>query len=439
MRIAYLVGRYPAITHTFILREVQQLRRHGIEIDTYSVWRTSEHDLLAQADRDEHARTYALLPPDRRDYLRAHLRAALGDPGGYVRTCARALRLSTHGLRGRLLGLSWFVEAVVVKRHCELRGTRHVHVHLNGTAPAVGLLVAHLGNRGDGPGPWSFSMTVHGSKEFFDVARERLARKVRAARFVVCISDFTRSQLMALVEEHHWPKLHVVHCGVDTDRFAPPDRGRGVDIERPAPPSGERAGEAQPVHGDRVRVLTVGRLDNMKGVAVLIEAAADLRRRGIDVSLTIVGDGPRRDYLQRLAERLGVGDHVAWPGAVGQDEIRDHYHAADVFCLPSFAEGIPVVLMEAMSTGLPVIANRITGIPELIEHDVGGLLVRPGRLDQLVSALERLARDPDLRAAMGRAGREKVCSEFDSTRVGGALAELFVRELEPRPALSTGA
>jgi glycosyltransferase involved in cell wall biosynthesis len=284
-------------------------------------------------------------------------------------------------------------------------------VHLDGTAPAVGLLVAHLGNGGADAGPWSFSMTVHGSKEFFDVARQGLARKVGAARFVVCISDFTRSQLMALVDDTHWPRLRVVHCGIDPEHFAPPEEGRPGD--------------------GPLRILTVGRLDNMKGVAILVDAIGELRRRGIAVALTVVGDGPQREHLQRLAERNAVGEAVTWAGAVGQDAIRAHYHAADVFCLPSFAEGIPVVLMEAMSTGLPVVANGITGIPELVEHEVSGLLVRPGRTDLLVGALERLAADGDLRARMGEAGREKVRSEFASRDVGAALGELFAAELAP--------
>jgi len=412
MRIAYLVGRYPAVTHTFILREIQQLRRQGFEIETFSVWRASDQDLLTALDRAEHARTYALLPPRPADYLRCHLLTALRTPRRYARTLARALRLSAHGLRGRLLGLSWFLEAVVVQRRCQRRGIRHVHVHLDGTAPAVGLLVAYLGNGGPDGGPWSFSMTVHGSKEFFDVARQRLARKVRAARFVVCISDFTRSQLMALVDATHWPRLHVVHCGIDPEHFAPPEGGRARD--------------------GAMRILTVGRLDNMKGVAILVEAVGELARRGVAVTLTVVGDGPQREQLQRMAQRASVGEHVTWAGAVGQDAIRAHYHAADVFCLPSFAEGIPVVLMEAMSTGLPVVANQITGIPELVEDEVSGLLVRPGRTDLLVDALQRLAGDGDLQAQMGRAGREKVRREFTSGAVGHDLGELFDEELRPR-------
>jgi colanic acid/amylovoran biosynthesis glycosyltransferase len=412
MRIAYLIGHYPAVTHTFIQREIEQIRRQGFEIETYSVWRATEDQLLTGVDRDEHGRTYHLLPPRAADYLTSHARAALRAPRRYVKTLSRAMRLSAHGSRGRLLGLSWFLEAVVVQHRCDRQRIRHVHVHLDGTAPAVGLLVAYLGNGGADTGPWSFSMTVHGSKEFFDVARQGLARKVRAARFVVCVSDFTRSQLMALVDDAHWSKLHVVHCGIDPEQFAPPQTAR------PA--------------ADPARILTVGRLDNMKGVAILIEAMAELRRRGAQVELTVVGEGPQREHLQRLAKRRDVGQHITWTGPVGQDGIRAHYHEADIFCLPSFAEGIPVVLMEAMSTGLPVVANQITGIPELVVNEVSGLLVRPGRTDLLVDALGRLAQDAALRSRMGEAGRETVRREFESQAVGVQLAGLFTAEVRSR-------
>jgi glycosyltransferase involved in cell wall biosynthesis len=151
----------------------------------------------------------------------------------------------------------------------------------------------------------------------------------------------------------------------------------------------------------------------------------------LPVELTVVGEGPHRNHLQRLAKCAGVGEQITWTGSVGQDGIRADYHAADIFCLPSFAEGIPVVLMEAMSTGLPVVANHITGIPELVVNEVSGLLVRPGRADLLVAALETLAEDGDLRSRMGQAGREKVLREFHSRTVGRELGELFTAELGP--------
>jgi colanic acid/amylovoran biosynthesis glycosyltransferase len=405
MRVAYLIGRYPAISHTFILREIQTLRDLGVEVETFSIWRTDAAELLSQADRDEAARTTALLPPRPLQLL-----AALGA----VALRARALRplvreaaaLSRPGWRSRLLAASWIVEALLVWHACRRGGIRHVHAHLGGTAPAVALLVAALGVAVDGEGAWSWSQTVHGSTEFYDVVRERLAVKVRRATFVAAISDFTRSQLLGLVDEEHWEKVHVVHCGVDPSVFTP---------------AGERS------HDDTLRVLCVGRLTRMKGIAILLEALRLLHDRGVRVQATIVGEGPKRADYERIAAEKGLDDAVTFTGAVGQDTIRAQFEAADVFCLPTFAEGVPVVLMEAMAMGKPVVATHIMGIPELVEDGVSGRLVSPARPDLLADALAQLAGDAPLRERMGKAGRRKVLAEFDVTRDAVRLHELLVR------------
>lgn len=131
------------------------------------------------------------------------------------------------------------------------------------------------------------------------------------------------------------------------------------------------------------------------------------------VRLTLVGDGPRRDELEALAGRLGVADRVRFTGSIGHDDILPMFRSADVFCLPSFSEGVPVVLMEAMAHSVPVVTTRIMGIPELVEDGLSGLLVAPGRVDVLVEALIRLVRDADLRQQLGARGRDKVLAEFD--------------------------
>jgi colanic acid/amylovoran biosynthesis glycosyltransferase len=393
------------VSHTFILREVQGLRRLGLEVDAFSIWRTRRENLLAEADCAEHERTYAVLPPRPAALLSAHAAAAAA-PVAYLACLVAALRLGAPGLRGKLLGLSWFVEAMVLWRECRRRGISHVHAHLNGTAPAVALLVARFGRRAaPRGGRFTWSLTVHGPTEFYDVQTERLAAKLHEADFVVAISDFAKSQLMVHLDERHWPKLEVVHCGVPVREFAVPERA--------------------PLEGRPARILTVGRLAPQKGQAVLIEAVALLRRSGREVELTIVGDGPKRAGLEERARELGVADRVRFAGAVGQDEIRRHYAAADVFCLSSFAEGVPVVLMEAMATGLPVVAPRIMGIGELVEDGVGGLLVRPARPDRLAAALERLLADPGLRARLGAGGRRRVEEEFEIDEVARELGAVF--------------
>jgi colanic acid/amylovoran biosynthesis glycosyltransferase len=403
VRIAYVCSRYPAVSHTFIQREVAALRRLGLDVDTVAVRRAAPEEVLSQADRAEAQATYAIIPARPWHLVRAHATALLRYPRAYRTTLGRALALAPRGARGRLWQLFYFGEAVVLWDRARRRGVSHLHAHFANVGSDVALLAATLG-RAAGRGPRLWSMTMHGSTEFYDVAAYRLAAKVRDASFVACVSDFTRSQLMLLTEEEQWPKLRLVRCGVDPALFGE------------VPRNGD---------GGRLRVLTVGRLVAGKGYSLLLEALADVGARGHDVALDVVGEGPAGDALCERAAALGLDGRVRWLGAVGQDEIRRHYAEADAFCLPSFAEGVPVVLMEAMAMALPVVATRIAGIPELIDDGESGLLVAPARSDELADALARLAGSPELRAQLGRAGRRAVTDGYDADRWARALAELL--------------
>lgn len=250
---------------------------------------------------------------------------------------------------------------------------------------------------------------MHGPTGFEDVTLGRLREKVQRALFVVAISDYARSQLMSLVDPSHWEKVRVVHCGLDPATFASPQRDRDPAAA--------------------LEILNVGRLAPVKAQAVLLEAVEELGRRGARVHATVVGAGPEGDRLHEIVERRGLEGQVTLTGAVGQDQIRELFAAADVFCLPSFAEGVPVVLMEAMAMELPVVATRIAGIGELVEHGVSGFLVSPARPDLLVEAVERLRDEPELRMAMGRAGRETVIEQFDVSKSAVLLRELFEARL----------
>jgi colanic acid/amylovoran biosynthesis glycosyltransferase len=398
MRVAYIVSRYPYVSHVFILREVLALRRRGAEIHTFTIRRPGPESLLSSDDREADATTFSILPPRPSALAAAHLRALFTRPLRYLSTLRRALSLRGAGPRAALWQLFYFGEAALMWRECSRRDIRHIHAHHANVASDVALLAAHLGGRG-----WAWSFTMHGSTEFFDVREHRLAQKVELAGFVVCVSHHGRSQLMSLVAPEHWDKLRVVHCGVDLARFAPPPDGR--------------AGNGIP------EILTVGRLVPVKGQELLIEALAELSARGVEARLTLVGDGPQRGPLRDLAQRRGVSERVEFAGARGQQEIPGYYGRADVFALPSFAEGLPVVLVEAMACALPVVASRITGIPELVDDGVSGRLFVPGRLDQLVDGL----------AAMGGSGRERVEAEFDVDRTAEQLVDVFA-ELAPSTA-----
>ena len=263
-------------------------------------------------------------------------------------------------------------------------------VGANNGADVARAAIAHA-RRVDPDGGWRWSFTMHGPTEFEAVERFDLAAKVSDADAVACISDFTRSQLMRLSAPSDWPKLDVVHMSVDTDRFIPP---------------------AEPRKGGPLRILDVGRLVPEKGAPVLLDAVELLTQRGIAVELRLVGGGDLDAELTRIIDERGLADRVTLVGSVGQDDIVAQYHWADVFCLPSFQEGLPVVLMEAMATELPVVTSTINGIPELVKDGSNGYLLPPGRADLLADALAKLAADPGLRLQYGVQARLDVIEGF---------------------------
>jgi colanic acid/amylovoran biosynthesis glycosyltransferase len=400
--IAYLTTSYPSLSHTFILREVLALRRRGLEIHTISLRRTAGEHLLSRDNREASATTFAVRPPRRRTILGAHVQALSRHPLAYLRTLREALVLARAGWRGRLWQVFYFAEAIIVWRHCAERGARHIHAHHASPPADVALLAAHFGDAA-GKGPETWSLTMHGSTEFWDIRWFGLAEKIRRARMVVCISDFTRSQLMALVEERHWPKLRVVHCGVTPSEYV------GLP----------------PARSDRPQILCVGRLVREKGHAILLQALARLRRQGYEPRVVFVGSGPTQESLERLAHELELDGQLSFAGAVGQDQIKRYYAESSIVCLPSFAEGLPVVLIEAMACGRPVVASAVAGVSELIRDGRTGLLVAPGNPDELAHALGALISSPDLRETLAGAGRRHVTREFDIERSADQLEGLF--------------
>jgi glycosyltransferase involved in cell wall biosynthesis len=400
-RIAYITTRYPYVSHTFIQDEVAALRALGLEIDTFAIRRSDPEHVLSETDRREWQNTYAIRPPRLTHFAVAHLRALAAGPTRYAATLRHAIHLATPGIRSRIWHLFYFVQAVVLWDRCRRRGIHHVHAHFALVSSNVALLAARLG---DGKRSLTWSFTMHGPTEFSDVTLHRLAEKTVEAQFVVCISSFCRSQLMALVDPVHWDKLHVIHCGVDIDRFTP--------------------GLAERTHA-QTHIVDIARLVSVKGQAVLLETAAVLRDAGLDFALSFVGDGPELSRLQDLAGQLSLTDRTSFLGALSHDAVRDVLLSADVLCLPSFAEGVPVVLMEAMAMELPVVTSRIMGIPELIEDDLCGVLVAPGAADELGVALAALISDPERRAALGRRARERILEAFDLRSSARSLLALF--------------
>jgi len=402
IRLAYLVSRYPAVSHTFILREVRQLRAMGFEIHVASINSADRQTgQLTAEEREEVAATYYVKAHGAKGAARAHLGALASRPPAYLRGLLFALRLGGTDLRTLVYGLLYFVEAVMVGHWMGQKGLSHLHVHFATPASNVALIAARIF-------PITFSITVHGPDEFYDVSHYRLAEKIAGASFICCIGAYARSQLMKLSPAFEWGKFEVSPLGVDAQAFAP------------------RPFRKQP---DTFELICVGRLVPAKGQHTLLAAVGRLAQEGRGLRLRLVGDGPDRAGLEAVVNSNGLRDRVIFEGAVNQDRIRDLYARADLFVLASFAEGIPVVLMEAMAMEIPCLTTFITGIPELIRDGVDGLLVPPSDVEALANAIGELMDDAALRRRLGAQGRARVIEKYNLQRNCARLAGIFQRRL----------
>lgn len=406
-RVAYLTSQYPALSHAFIEREIEAIRACGVDVETYSVRPCGEADLRSATMRAEAARTSVLRGSPPGDWGRALTGLGARRPDVLAAGLQLAGRSGRRSLRSKTWQLFYLAEAVLLYDRLRALGMRHVHAHFANVGADVARLTAGLGRAEDGPDAgWRWSFTMHGPTEFEDVAGFDLAAKVRSADGVSCISDFCRSQLMRFVEPEHWAKLRVVHMAVDTRRYHPAP----TDRLRP---------------GSLGRLLTVGRLVPEKGAPVLLDALALLAERGLRPPTTLVGTGPMVDSLTARIAELGLADTVTLAGPVGQDDLPDLYRRSEAFVLPSFSEGLPVVLMEAMASGLPVITTQIAAIGELVQDRVNGRLVPPGRPDLLAEALADVLSDPGRARSWGSAGRADVCRTFSTQVTGPAMANFL--------------
>lgn len=395
MKIAYLTGEYPRATDTFIQREVAALRDLGLDVSTCSIRRTGREHLVGPEQVSEAARTFYILAamgPIR--VLLDHFGWIMRNPVGYFRGLALAFRTAPKGFRGLLYQLIYFVEAGVLAAHMKRNGITHLHNHIAKASCTVAMLASAIS---DIP----FSFTLHGPDIFFEPKHWRLDEKIARAKFVACISNFCRSQAMVFSGAKDTEKLKIVHCGIDPRRYE------------------------ETVNTDGHQLLFVGRMAQVKGVPLLLNAVASLSKSHPKTHLTLIGDGPDRAALEKQAETLGIIDHVSFEGYQSQAAVSEALSASDLFVLPSFAEGVPVVLMEAMAAKRAVLTTRIAGIPELIEDGQSGVLVTPGDQNALTQSLATLLDDPALRDRLGAKARTKVQAEFNITTEAAKLAMFF--------------
>lgn len=399
--IAYLINQYPKVSHSFIRREIAALEAHGLQVRRFAI-RTCRAELVDSADQDEISRTQAVLGSGASRLLAGLVRVASTRPIRFLQALSLSLRLSRGAERSLLHHLAYLSEACVLLNWFSQAKVAHVHAHFGTNSTTVALLCHALG----GP-PYSF--TVHGPEEFDKVKAISLPEKVARAAFVIAVSNFGRSQLYRWCPLSDWSKIHIVHCGVDS----------GFLASAPPPVSSEP------------RLVCVGRLCAEKGQLLLLEAASHLKQQNISFKLTLVGDGPLRQELEVSIAQLNLQDHVEITGWADSAQVRQTILAARALVLPSFAEGLPVVIMEALALGRPVISTYVAGIPELVESEACGWLVPPGSVEELITAMREALQAPvETLEQMGNAGAKRVASNHNVTTESGKLAALFRLHME---------
>jgi colanic acid/amylovoran biosynthesis glycosyltransferase len=395
IRVAYLVNQYPKPSHTFIRRELAALERQGLDIQRVSIRRSGE-TLVDPVDRVEAGRTRVILDLGIRGLMQAMVRSAARTPTRFLRALRLSLSIGLRSERGALRHLAYLGEACILAEWLKRGHCNHLHAHFGTNSAAVAMLAHELG------GP-PFSFTVHGPEEFDNPRLIGFRDKIERARFVVAVSDFGRSQLYRNCSAAHWPKVQLVHCGLDAEFLQAP----ATSIP------------------DRPRLVSVGRLEEQKGQVLLIRAAARLLAAGHDFELVLVGDGSLRGTLQAEIEQHGLQDRVRITGWESSERIREEIRAARVLVQPSFAEGLPTVIMEAFALGRPVISTYVGGIPELVDADCGWL-VPAGSIDGLTAALMQALNAPVARLeAMGRVGRRRVSEQHNADTQAGKLRSVL--------------
>lgn len=405
--IAYIMSRFPKLSETFILREMLELEKQGQPIVIFPLLRVQQPVC--------HAEVHRLIP--RVQYTPFLSLAILSANFHYLRRSSRQyLKMLWSALRGNWGSVNLFMGAIGIfpksaylARLIEEQGIWHVHAHF-ATHPALAaLIISELTGI-------SFSFTAHAHDIFVDT--KMLGEKIRKARVVVTISTFNKQYLLRLCPETPADKIRVIHCGIESERYG---KKRGCRKD------------------NRFTILCVASLEPYKGIPYLVKACGLLKSRLSNYRCLIVGEGKERKRIERLIADLGLREVVILLGGQPQDKVAALLTDVDLFVLPSVVaadgqmEGIPVALMEVMASGLPVVSTRLSGIPELVQDGVTGLLVPPGDEQALAEAMALLYQRARLRQEMGHRGRERVSAEFDLTTNVAKLRSLFSIILYHRP------
>lgn len=396
MTIAYLINQYPKVSHSFIRREIGGLEAMGITVARFSI-RTCAPELVDEADKQELEKTQAILGIGIVGLLLSLLKVAITKPVAFLKALSLTIKVGWKSERGILRNFAYLAEACVLLGWCSDSEISHIHAHFGTNSTTVAMLCEVLG----GP-PYSF--TVHGPEEFDKVQAIALSEKINRAAFVVAVSSFGKSQLCRWCDYEHWTKIHVIHCGVD-ETFL-------TQSHVPVP--------------NEPRLVCVGRLGEQKGHMLLLEAVRQLAIEGLSFKLVLVGDGPLRENIETEIAKYNLHNYIEITGWASSTEVRQQILASRALVLPSFAEGLPVVIMEALALGRPAISTYVAGIPELVEPGVCGWLVPAGSLEPLTAAMRNALTSPiEKLETMGKIGAERVASQHNALTEAKKLAALF--------------
>ena len=395
MKIAYLLNSYPMTSTTFIRREIEALVADGVDVVRFAA-RPWGEKLVDPLDIAEQQRTRYLLAGNLPRLVLAFLKELATNPAGLARALATAFALWRKARSGVGRHGAYVLQAIFFKQQARREGVVHVHAHFATNATAIALLSHRLG----GPG---YSFTAHGPDEFENTDRLGFDLKMRHAAFVAAISSFGRVQLVRASRWDHWSKIAIVHCGLSIPDFQP-----------------------TPNPGNQV-LVNVARFNSQKGLLLIPAALAALKDEFPGLKVVLIGDGEERARLQAEIARHGVAGMIELRGWQSNVEVRKALAESRALLLPSFAEGLPVVIMEAFALGRPVISTYIAGIPELVDASCGWL-APAGDVQALAAAMrDALAAGPERLAAMGDEARRRSVARHDVAESARRLRALFVK------------
>jgi colanic acid/amylovoran biosynthesis glycosyltransferase len=402
--LAYIAQSFPDFTQTFVYREVMALESLGMPVATFAIWK-KPRDRVSEEARHYVEKTYYALPVSWPGFLFSHIFFLSVHPARYWKTALFVLSRRGEPFQNRARTFHHFCEAVYLAKEMRKRGIKHIHAHFSINAATVALVAARLLKI-------TFSFTAHNI-----LFRDRLIlrEKIREAKFIAAISEYTRQFLVHTISDDRFKdKIHLIHCGLEPDKFRPP--------------------ETKPANRIPI-ILSIAQLTEKKGIAVLLEACKILAEEGHPFHCLIVGDGPQRAQLERLIDEWNLAGSLRLEGRVFQEQLKGYLEKADIFVLPCIVapdgdrDGIPVSLMEAMAMEVPCVSTFVSGIPELIENGESGILVEEKNPAALADALKRLLADEELRKKLGERGRARVLQEFDVQKNACKLKRLFEHQI----------